>query len=233
MALNNIGNSLLRLGKTSEAVNHYRRAITINPKYAKPRAGLGRALVMLGRVEEGIKELKESLRLLPGFPTAHNNLGLALAQKGELKEAAGQFLKALKSDPAHAQARFNFAMSLIQVKRYGRAIKVLREGVRLTPEDRQTRSLLAWLLATTPRAEWRNGNEALDIAQKILAEDTTDLIALNSLAAAYAELGKFSSAVGAARQALRRAETAGMQDEAKRIREYMRLYQGSRPYRSP
>ncbi len=233
ISLSNIGNQLLRLGKTSEAIDHYRRAIALNPKYAKPRAGLGRALAESGDVKEGIKELKEALRLRPGSPIAHNNLGLALARKGEIKEAAEQFLKALKGNPALAEARFNFGLTLFQARRYGQAIEVLREGVRLTPEDRQTGNLLAWLLATAPRAEWRNGNEALDIARKVLAANAADPIALNSLAAAYAELGQFSSAIGAASQALRQAEVAGRQDEINRIREYLRHYKTGRPYRSP
>ncbi len=233
IALNNIGNQLFRLGRISEAVDHYRRAIALNPKYVKPRAGLGRALAESGTVEEGIKELKEALRVQPGFPAAHNNLGLALTKKGQIKEAESEFLKAIKGDPTLAEARFNFALSLVQAKRYGRAIKVLREGVRLTPDDRQTATFLAWLLATAPRPEWRDGRRALALAQKNIDSGSTGFLALNSLAAAYAELGQFSSAIGAARQALRRAEATGMQGEAARIREYLRHYQGSRPYRSP
>ncbi len=233
IALNNIGNQLFRLGKVSEAADHYRRAIALNPKYVKPRAGLGRALAETGKVEEGIKELKEALRVQPGFPAAHNNLGLALTKKGRIKEAESEFLKAIKGDPTLAEARFNFALSLVQAKRYGRAIKVLREGVRLTPNDRQTATFLAWLLATAPRPEWRDGRRALALAQKNIGSGSAGFLALNSLAAAYAELGQFSSAIGAARQALRRAEATGMQGEAARIREYLRHYQGSRAYRSP
>ncbi len=233
IALNNIGNSLLRLGKASEAIEEYRRAIALKSKYAKPRAGLGRALVEIGKVEEGIEELNEALRIRPGFPTAHNNLGLALTRKGKLKEAAAQFLKALEGDPAHAQARFNFALTLFQARRYGRAIKVLREGVRLTPEDMRTGTLLAWLLATAPRPEWRDGRRALALARKNLAAGSSDPLTLNSLAAAYAELGQFPSAVNIARQALRKAESAEMREEAAQIREYLRHYEGRRPYRSP
>lgn len=233
ISLSNIGNQLLRLGKTSEAIDHYRRAIALNPEYHKAHTGLGRALAESGNVEEGIRELKEALRTRPGSPMAHNNLGLALARNGEVKEAAEQFLKALKGDPALAEARFNFGLMLFQARRYGRAIEVLREGVRLTPEDRQTGSLLAWLLATAPRAEWRNGNEALEIARKILAANAADLIALNSLAAGYAELGQFSSAIDAASRALRQAEVAGRREEINQIREYLRHYKTGRPYRSP
>lgn len=61
---------------------------------------------------------------------------------------------------------------------------------------------VAWILATCPEAEFRNGEQALALSKKLLKEDGQDPTNLDNLAAAYAELGQFSDAVEAQRRAI-------------------------------
>ena len=71
---------------------------------------------------------------------------------------------------------------------------------------------LAWLLATQPSPEVRNGPEAVRLAERACAlTSRTNLWFLHTLAAACAESGNFTQAVAAAEEARRLAAAAGAQ----------------------
>ncbi len=93
---------------------------------------------------------------------------------------------------------------------------------------------LAWLLATHPDSERRNGAEAVEYAELALVvgpHETPTLV--DVLAAAYAEAGRFAEAATTAREAIGLAAAAGQTELAEEIRGRLRLYQSGKPYRSP
>jgi len=233
-ALNNMGAALRRLGRDGEAETYFRRALAAAPGHPSARSNLGRLLVERGRRREGTDELRKTLARWPRFAPAHANLGQALMLEGKLKEAAEHFARALEADPGLAAARYNLGLLFAQARRYRRAAAVLREGHARHPGDRPTAQLLAWVLATAPLGEVRDGRAALAAAREaVAAGGASDPLALSALAAAYAELGRFEEAVRAGRRALRRAEAAGMREEADQIRDFLGHYERGMPYRSP
>ncbi len=232
-ALSNMGAALLRLGRLAEAEGYLRRALAADPAHPGARNNLGRVLIQGGRLAEAVVELEEALRLAPGLAAARNNLGMARMRMGEIERAAREFARALEANPRLPEAHYNLGFALAQLRRYREAIAALREGLRRHPGDRPTAHLLAWLLATAPRPEWRDGEEALRLARRALEGEERDPVALNSLAAALAELGRFEEATRAAREALRLAEEAGLAEEAAQIRGLLQLYERGEPYRAP
>ena len=70
-----------------------------------------------------------------------------------------------------------------------------------------------------------------DVVVLIIATESADPIALNSLAAAYAEMGQFTQAVATARQALQKSDAMGMNDLSGQIRSYINSYIQGKPYR--
>ena len=81
----------------------------------------------------------------------------------------------------------------------GDRLKMLRDfedGIRLSPEEASTWRLRAWLLATSPNAEHRNGKQAVaDGTKACELTHWNDHSCLENLAAAYAESGDFEQAV--------------------------------------
>lgn len=74
-----------------------------------------------------------------------------------------------------------------------------REALRRDPDSTVALNNLAFLLATAPDAAQRNGAEAVSYAEKACAQTGhTNLATLATLAAAYAEAGRFDDAVIAA-----------------------------------
>jgi Flp pilus assembly protein TadD len=86
----------------------------------------------------------------------------------------------------------------------------------------------AWVLATCPEAAVRNGSEAVALAVRaIQLPDGKDAGALDTLAAAYAETGRFAEAVSTARRALALVKPA----EAEAIKSRIALYEEGKPFR--
>lgn len=93
----------------------------------------------------------------------------------------------------------------------------------------QSRNDYAWLLATSKFEGLRNGTLAVDQASKAVEEVPTAAF-LDTLAAAYAELGNFELAVSTQRQAI--ASIAEDEDElTEQLEERLRFYERSEPWR--
>jgi hypothetical protein len=96
-------------------------------------------------------------------------------------------------------------------------------------------SSLAWVLATCPRDELRNGKRAVELASKALRlTGDEEVIALDTLATGYAEVGDFPRAIACAEQALARLkgnEEAYGDDYAPRIRTRIKRYEQGLPHR--
>jgi hypothetical protein len=90
---------------------------------------------------------------------------------------------------------------------------------------------LAWLFATCPEALLRNGGRAVELAQQAeqLSGGRHPEI-LDTLAAAYAEAGRFPDAVTTAGQALHLAEAQTNAVLADDIRTRLKLYEANSPY---
>lgn len=89
----------------------------------------------------------------------------------------------------------------------------------------------AWLLATSPKAELRDGRAAVEFARKAVAlTKRKDPKVLDTLAAAYAEATQFSKAISAEKEAIALA----LDDEEKKDYDSrLKLYQAKSPYRAP
>ena len=212
LAHNNLGFHLFTQGRRAEALAEYRAALLILPTYTDAHSNLGRALADAGEYAEAAEHFAAVLERLPDDVIAHNNLGNILAMLGRHEEAIGHFRAALAAKPDHAAAHNNWALSAEALHRPMEAIAHYREAMRLAPGFAAPINNLAWLLATGPEEQWRNGAEALQLAQRLCAlVDCSQSAPLLTLAAACAEAGQFEQAISVAIQALeaaRRIENA-------------------------
>lgn len=228
---NNLGNALVHQGKLEEAEAEFRQAIRLRPDYAEPHYNLGNLLLGQGRVDEAITQFREAIRFRPDFVEARNNLGTALLRKGRIREAIAQFREAIRTRPDQGKAWDNLAMLLARQGRYRKVEELLRRRLRVSP-DLRTKLNLAWLLSTCPDPEVRDGRRAVKLAEEVLeASGGRSAEAMEVLAAAYAEAGRFGDAVRMAKKAISLARSSGREELARNIEAQLRSYEARRPFR--
>jgi tetratricopeptide (TPR) repeat protein len=100
----------------------------------------------------------------------------------------------------------------------------------LRPDQPHILNNLAWLLATCPLAAVRDGAEATAHAQraKQLWGDVPEV--LDTLAAAYAEAGRFPDALATARRALELAQRQNNRASVDALKGRIALYEVGKPY---
>jgi tetratricopeptide (TPR) repeat protein len=86
-----LGEIATRAGDTAAAIDHYKRATTLDAGFAEAYVGLGSALVAEKRYAEAVPPLETGVKLSPDDPMAHYNLATALSRVGRKEEADREF----------------------------------------------------------------------------------------------------------------------------------------------
>ena len=182
-------------------------------------------------MDEAIAHFQKALQIKPDFAEAHYNLGNALLQKGKVDEAIAHFQRALQIKPDYAEAHYNLGNALLQKGNVDEAIAHFQKALQIKPDYAEAQNNLAWVLATCPQASLRDGNQAVELAQRAnqLTGDGNPVV-LGTLAAAYAEAGRFPEAVATAQRALQLAGTQSNTALADAIRSQLKLYQAGLPF---
>lgn len=228
----NLGNALLRIGRTEESLAHIERALEIDPRNAEAENNLGNTLLQMGRMEEAATHYGKAIAIDPHYAEAYNNLGALFLQMGRFDESLANLQKALTIDPESPQAENNLGNTLLRMGRASEALAHYDKAVALAPNDVNSLNNLAWLLATSPESQVRNGAKAVQLAERAshLTHGQNATISA-TLAAAEAEAGKFPEAIKTAQRAFDLALASGQAALANLIREQIALYQSGSPSR--
>jgi Flp pilus assembly protein TadD len=136
--------------------------------------------------------------------------------------------------PDLPRAHFQFGKGLVLLGNAADAVTEFREALRLWPDRIEVLKNLAWILATNEDAAVRNGDEAVRLAEHVCTlTGYKDSEALDILAAAYAESGRYEDAVKVGEKALQLAissQRVGMNID---IRDRIELYRMHLPYHHP
>ena len=229
---NNLGNALLRIGKMDESLAHLQRALEIDPSYPEAHNNLGNTLLQMGRMDEAVAHYSKAVEIDPEYVEAHNNLGAIFLQMGRVEESLAHLQKALTKDPENGEAHNNLGNTLLRMGRLDEAIAHYNKALEINPLNVNAQNNMAWLLATFPETRLRNGPRAVELAERAdhLTGNRSPVIAA-TLAAAYAETGRFSDAVKTAQRALELATDQGNRVLADAIREQIEQYQSGSPSR--
>jgi tetratricopeptide (TPR) repeat protein len=183
-----------------------------------------------GRTGEAIAQFQMALEINPDFAEAHNNLGVVFVQQGRKEEAITQYQKALAIKPDYAEARYNLGNALLRQGDAAEAISCYQKALAIKPGYIEVQNNLALVLATCTQASLRNGMEAVRLAERAnqLAGGKNPAV-LCTLAAAYAETGRFPEAIETAQRALHLAEAQSNTTLAGALQSQLKLYQAGIP----
>jgi len=227
-----IGTLLDEIDEHERAIAHYRKAIELSPDEPDGYYNLGVALTAVGKREEAADAYRRVVALEPGHAEGLNNLGAALVAEGRPAEAVPYFERALVAAPDDIDTRQNLAAALYAAGRPADAVPVLEVALDAETVTPSMLNLLAWVRATSPDASLRDGAAAVRFAEVAcaLTEDANPQY-LDTLAAAYAEAGRFADAERVARRAIEVAGRDGDEETAATLRARLTLYAAGRPYR--
>lgn len=143
----NLGKTVGSRGNLTEAIEHYRQALVIDPGYAKAHNNLGNALFARGELAEAIEHYRQALKVDPAHAKAHYNLGAALAKGGNLAEATEHFHQAVRIDPDYGKAHHTLGVVLARRGDLEEAIGHFRQAVRIQPDSAEAHQSLGQALA--------------------------------------------------------------------------------------
>ncbi|MDR3481927.1 MAG: tetratricopeptide repeat protein [Burkholderiaceae bacterium] len=132
---NNLGVTLLDLGRLADAAASLRRALAIKPDYGDAHYNLGNTLYALGEGEDAVASYRRALQLKVNYVEAHCNLGIALHKLGQFEGAVASFLKALEIQPNLGAAHHvNLGNALKGLGRFDEAAASYRRAIAIKPD---------------------------------------------------------------------------------------------------
>jgi len=231
-----LGILLEEQGKNAEALDAYRQAVAAWPDDVRMRTDLGQLALKQNRPDEAVDQWQAALKINPADALLWARLGMLHAQRQQHQRAAEALSQAARLRPDDAILHFQLGNALRKAGQVGEAIAHYERAVELDQRLLPAANNLAWIRATHPDARYRNGPQAVKLAEQLCqATGRRNPTFLDTLAAAYAEVGRFDEAVATAAEALNilAAATSDQGDLAAALRQRLRQYQARQPYRDP
>ena len=149
-----VGRLLLETnGDSSQAIEHLRRAVELNPAQIEFRFDLLNAY----RRASDLMQAGVQLRLLrtalpPSDPRVAYAEGLLAADLGHLPRAIEQFRRALQANPRFIAARYDLARALVQTERWSEALELAEPLAKEFPQSYTAAYLHALSLQNSERS---------------------------------------------------------------------------------
>jgi tetratricopeptide (TPR) repeat protein len=232
-AHNNLGCLLAGQNQLDAAMEQFQAALQCNPRNASAHCNLGRAFSLQHKFADAENEFQAALKIKFADADIQQSYAAALLEQGKIAAAIPHLREAVRVEP-RTDLRLRLAALLHETGNAREAVEQYRAALRREPDSIEALNNLAWLLATSPDAAVRNGADAVRFAEqacRLTNQKNPGLI--GTLAAAYAEAGRFNDAVETAGKAAALAEAAGNSPFAQMNRQLQSLYRTGRPFREP
>ena len=220
-------------GSLDLAVEHYSAALRLDPGLAVAHNNLGIILIQKGKPGEGAGELRKALALNPENTETEYNLSTTLIQQSQWDEAATHLTHLLAARNNDPNVHYQLGHALAHQGKTRDAMGHFAQALILKPEFAAALNELAWILSTDENPQFRNGPQAVPMAQKAceltLNQNTSTL---QTLAAAYAETSQFKKASETAQRALELARKNGEGELAKSSETMIAWFDNNQPWRA-
>jgi serine/threonine protein kinase/tetratricopeptide (TPR) repeat protein len=184
----------------------YRRAVTLDPRFAAAHAGIAEYhcwLAVYGlappaeQLAEGREAAQLAIELDENLAEAHTSLGLSLVTHSTQWQAAeAHFRRAIELNPNYTQSHAHYACQLAMEARFEESITEARRACELDPLNPFNFYFLAWCLYQSRRFE-----ESADEARRLLQSEPRYGSARLVLSWNLRRSGAFNEAVTEARRA--------------------------------
>jgi tetratricopeptide (TPR) repeat protein len=224
----------------ADAVEFFSKALKENDKDTFALNSRGWAYYLLGKPEKAIEDFDKFLKLTPagvatrsGVPDRWEGLvnrGLVLAEQGEFEKAIkdlNEVIEGRQSSIAYVNRGYCYEL----MGDYRKALADYDAVLESTPPHTLAANNKAWTLSTCPDEKVRDGAAAVKLAKSVCdATKNREGMYLDTLAAAYAEAGKFDDAM--------KTEEMALEDKSYSVKygedgeKRWQLYKEKKPFRT-
>jgi Flp pilus assembly protein TadD/septal ring-binding cell division protein DamX len=183
----------------------------------------GLKLIDQQRYEEAIQAFSTAIQIIPRDYQAYNYRGVAWALMGKYDKAIADYNKALEIRPRYAEAYNNRGFARTENGDLSNALNDYTRALEINPFFVDAYNNKAWVLATCADQRFRDGGQAIELAQKAV-ELKPDVVSLDTLAAAYAAAGNFDAAVDTQKKAIQKLLLADKNSEVPKYIPHLNAY---------
>ena len=201
-----------------------------SPGHVDARVARGVARQQQGDTEGAIADYSRALAMAPGHAGALGNRASAWHQRGRPNPCLMDCDRLLALVPDAPGPHLLRGTARQSVGRWAGARRDLERAVTLAPEDPVILNQLAWFLATCPQDDQRDGRLAVELAERALKAADSPAI-LDSLAAAYADSGRFQQAAAVEEKVIQRSLGRVPDAKIEAYNQRLALYRVRRPWR--
>ena len=138
---NNLGDMYSRRKEWDKAIEEFKIAVTINPRYSYAFHNLGNAYLYSDRLDEATKYYYKALEINPMIWQTYLQLAVISVKKNDLKSAEEIVLKGIRVNPTTESWRI-LGVIYVTGNNKEKAIEAFREALRLDPTNSTARQML-------------------------------------------------------------------------------------------
>lgn len=233
------GNYKRAVADYKKAANEYRkdsiatitRVIEIDPKNAEAYFHRGNVWYDKGDYNNAIADYTQAIEIDPQYAKAYNKRGIAWKKQGNYDKAVADYTQAIDINAKNPIYYYNRGLAWENKGDYNSAIADYTKTLKIDPKEVDAYNNLAWLKATCPDGTYRDGLRAAALAKKAVELKET-YYTLGTLAAAYAEAGKFQDAIKTQKRAIQKLNKEGNRKKLTEYEERLASYRAGKPWRS-
>ncbi|MGD0338305.1 MAG: tetratricopeptide repeat protein [Bacteroidota bacterium] len=172
------------------AIVFFKKAIDLDPKYAKAYNGLGNAYYGKANYDKAMSLWEKAIELDPKYAAAYNNLGNAYKDKGNYDKAIPLYEKSIELDSNFAAAYNNLGLAYVDKGNYDKAMSLYEKAIELDPKD-----AVAYYNLGNAYYDKGNHDKAMSLYEKAIELDPKCVVAYDNLGLAYYDKGNYDKAI--------------------------------------
>jgi tetratricopeptide (TPR) repeat protein len=228
----NLGTTLARTGDVDGAIAHHEKAVQLEPENRSARFSLGVLFTSTQEFEDALKHLRFLIDANPDDAPVVRQLARTLLAAGQADESLEAYRRLPEVWPGDQEGLLELTALLDKREHFSEAIELLTQAEEKHPGRPETRHALARLLAGCPDASLRDGERAVDLAEK--AYNATERPEhAETLAMALAEAGRCDEAVVIQKKLITKAKRIRNEEIEQRLTEALRRYEKGPPCGPP
>jgi tetratricopeptide (TPR) repeat protein len=214
-----------------KALADFDEAVRLDPK--NPNAFYGRGICHTYRKDndKALQDFSQAIRLDGTNGEPYIQRGHVYCDMKNYEQALADFEQAIRLEPDKPDGYTARAVWYEKQKKFEKAIADYSKATQLDPKDPHAYNNLAWMYATCSEKKFRNGDKAVELALYVCKlTEWKEPEYFDTLAAAYAEIGKFDEAVKWQLKALASPESFSDEAEVPKARQRLQLYTSGKAY---